>query len=202
MDFIYDFILNNQILLFIIALLLIMAIIGYIAEQHGFYKNNDLKDEDLEPVDEKDNKEILDSILDENDALTEYLNTESKEDRSLEHDTKNEETLKEEAEVEVEQSNKQENVDEVKNEDEVNFDEDYEELPKEELSRPKHGRLDDRDITDEVKDDIEEKKKKDEQENLNIDKDFGKLLNDEEELIINDANDDKISDIDDDLWKF
>ncbi len=48
-----------------------------------------------------------------------------------------------------------------------------------------------------VNDTIEKPKK----ENLNIDKDFGELL-DDEEILVGDTDEATLNDIDDDLWKF
>lgn len=140
MDFLYDFILNNQLLLLVIAVLLAMALIGYIAEEYGFYKK-------------KENNEILETT----------------------------------DEVEIEQPIKEEKV-EISNvvDNYVNNEQPIEE--------PEIIAVDEK---------VEEEPKvKVEQENLNIDKDFSKLLDDDDDIVVGDTSETKLNDIDDDLWKF
>lgn len=151
MDFLYDFIINNTTLIIIVAVLLAMALIGYIAEDNGYGPNKKEKnnEEDLSPADEE-----LNSVVEE---------------------------------MEEEQNAENQNVEILFNEIpglEDNAVETVEEAP----------------VI--LAEEVVEEPEKPTKESLNIDKDFSKLLDDEEDIVVGDTETQKLNDIDDDLWKF
>lgn len=139
MEGIFDFVINNAVIIIAISFIIVMAIVGYIVEINGLNAKSELK-EDFE---------IENSIVD--DIGHEKKIDDSKEDTDIKKD-----------------------------EDKVDVDEVDDNL--EEKEEPEKG----------------ESPKK---ENLNIDKDFSKLL-DDEEIIVGNTDDSTLNDIDDDLWKF
>ncbi len=138
MDVIYNFIIDNTVMIIIVTIILLMAVIGYVAEKNGFKPNKEDFDED----------EPLEPVYEEPEKVTE----------NIEPEPTKEETTKEEPITEEKE-----------------------------------------DVKEEVKEPEEEKPSK---ENLNIDKDFSKLLDDEDEIVVGDTDDTSLADIDDDLWKF